>query len=289
MKKNISKAVISMSIISAFTFTACGSASETADYTPSNGYDNSYSDNAAAPETVQDYYYNNAETIPIQDAAPDENYANGYIIDEEAPAEEAIADEEEEESPAEDNCIAPEVPYYYNTEEYAEIVESGFKYTRENPLSTFSADVDTASYTNIRRMINSGYSAYDIPSDAVRIEEIMNYFDYDYPDAKGSEPFSVTAELADCPWNPEHDLMLVGIKAHEDTSMQNVPKNLVFLIDVSGSMYDSDKLPLVQQAFTMLSGQLSSEDRISIVTYAGSDAVLLDGEAAETPTLSVML
>ena len=276
MKKNISKAVISMSIISAFTFTACGSASETADYTPSNGYDNSYSDNAAAPETVQDYYYNNAETIPIQDAAPDENYANGYI-DEDAPVEEAIADEEE--SSAEDNCIAPEVPYYYNTEEYAEIVESGFKYTRENPLSTFSADVDTASYTNIRRMINSGYSAYDIPSDAVRIEEIMNYFDYDYPDAKGSEPFSVTAELADCPWNPEHDLMLVGIKAHEDTSMQNVPKNLVFLIDVSGSMYDSDKLPLVQQAFTMLSGQLSSEDRISIVTYAGSDAVLLDGES----------
>ena len=110
MKKNISKAVISMSIISAFTFTACGSASETADYTPSNGYDNSYSDNAAAPETVQDYYYNNAETIPIQDATPDENYANGYIIDEEAPAEEAIADEEE--SSAEDNCIAPEVPYY---------------------------------------------------------------------------------------------------------------------------------------------------------------------------------
>ena len=166
-----------------------------------------------------------------------------------------------------------------NSEKYAEIRENGFTIAEQQPLSTFSADVDTASYTNIRRMINSGHS---IPKDAVRIEEIINYFDYDYAAPRGNLPFEVTTELSSCPWNEQSQLLLIGVQAKKDYEQgQHIPKNLVFLIDVSGSMNEADKLPLVQKAFTMLTDELDSSDRISVVTYAGSDAVLLSGESGE--------
>lgn len=168
--------------------------------------------------------------------------------------------------------------YIPNTEEYAHLEENGFKSVVQNPLSTFSADVDTASYTNIRRMLNNGYAPYE---DSVRIEEILNYFRYDYPSAAPGEPFSVTTELSDCPWNPGNKLMLVGIKADEGEIQTDLPMNLVFLIDVSGSMFDDDKLPLVQQAFSMLTDNLDGNDRISIVTYAGEDSVVLEGESGD--------
>lgn len=162
----------------------------------------------------------------------------------------------------------------FNTEEYSAITENSYKSVAAEPLSTFSIDVDTASYTNLRRMINEGW---EIPSDAVRIEEMINYFHYDYPEPKADEPFSVTTELSDCPWNEQTRLMLVGLKAPEIDLSDRSPMNLVFLIDVSGSMYSADKLPLVQKAFTMLTEELTPADRISIVTYAGSDSVLLEG------------
>lgn len=162
----------------------------------------------------------------------------------------------------------------FNTEEYSAITENSFKSTLADPLSTFSADVDTASYTNIRRMINQ---QTPIPADAVRIEEMINYFHYDYPEPNPGEPFSVTTEIADCPWNSDTKLLMVGLKATDIDLSQRQPMNLVFLIDVSGSMYSPDKLPLVQKAFSVLTEALTPADRISIVTYASGDSVLLEG------------
>lgn len=163
----------------------------------------------------------------------------------------------------------------FNTEEYNYITENGFKSVANEPLSTFSIDVDTAAYSNVRRMINAGNS---VPEDAVRIEEMINYFSYDYPEPEEGEPFSVTMEYSDCPWNEDSRLMMIGIKA-KDIDFENRPSsNFVFLLDVSGSMQSADKLPLVQKSFSMLAENLTEHDRVSIVTYAGSEAVVLEGE-----------
>ena len=162
----------------------------------------------------------------------------------------------------------------YNTEEYNAIKENSYMSVAADPLSTFSIDVDTASYTNLRRMINEGGS---IVTDAIRIEEMINYFNYDYSEPKEGEPFSVTTELTDCPWNEDTQLMLIGLQAEEVDMTDRAPMNLVFLIDVSGSMYSDNKLPLVQKSFTLLTENLTAKDRISIVTYAGEDKVVLEG------------
>lgn len=167
---------------------------------------------------------------------------------------------------------------YFNTEEYNQIIENGYKSVAANPLSTFSVDVDTASYANVRRMIEYGQN---INPDAVRIEEFINHFDYDYPEPTTDDPFSVTTELSDCPWNSETKLLLVGLKAEDIDVSEREPLNLVFLIDVSGSMFSEDKLPLVQKAFTMLTETLTEDDRISIVTYAGDEKVVLKGTSGE--------
>lgn len=167
---------------------------------------------------------------------------------------------------------------YFNTEEYSKITESGYKSVAANPLSTFSVDVDTASYANVRRMIEYGGN---VNPEAVRIEEFINYFDYSYPQPTTDDPFSVTTELSDCPWNSETKLLLVGLKAEEIQREEREPLNLVFLIDVSGSMFSEDKLPLVQKAFTMLTDTLTEDDRISIVTYAGEEKVVLKGTSGE--------
>lgn len=162
----------------------------------------------------------------------------------------------------------------FNTEEYNYISENGYKTTAEEPLSTFSVDVDTASYSNLRRYINYGQ---EVPADAVRIEEMLNYFSYDYPEPKSDEPFSVTTEYSDCPWNEDNRLLLIGLKAKEIDFSHRPASNLVFLLDISGSMYSDDKLPLVQKSFTMLAENLTEKDRVSIVTYAGYESVVLDG------------
>lgn len=160
-------------------------------------------------------------------------------------------------------------------EEYSVFAENGFKSVKTSPLSTFSADVDTASYSNIRRMIND--YGYVPDTDAVRVEEMINYFDYNYSAPENDEPFSVTTELGSCPWNSRSQLLSVGIKGKAVKDEEKVPSNIVFLLDVSGSMYSADKLPLMVEAFSMLSENLTGDDRVSIVTYAGSDAVLLEG------------
>lgn len=165
-------------------------------------------------------------------------------------------------------------PEPYQAEEYSYISENGYKNVADEPLSTFSVDVDTAAYSNVRRMIQAGDA---IPADAVRIEEMINYFDYDYPEPEGNAPFSVTTEYGDCPWNEESRLMLIGLKAKEIDFSRRPAANFVFLLDVSGSMYSDDKLPLVQKSFAMLAENLDKSDRVSIVTYAGYESVVLDG------------
>ena len=159
-------------------------------------------------------------------------------------------------------------------EEYKEYNEAGFKDPKYEPLSTFSADVDTASYTNVRRLIEDGVI---VPEDAVRAEEFINYFDYDYPDPEEGRVFGDYVELADCPWNPANKLMMIGIQGKRLSTNDAPPSNLVFLIDSSGSMASYDKLPLVQSAFSMLAEKLTENDRISIVTYAGSTDTRISG------------
>ncbi len=163
---------------------------------------------------------------------------------------------------------------YSNTEEYTEIVENSFIKTSEQSSSYFSIDANTASYPNLRSMITQGYS--EIPKDAVRVEEMLNYFDYDYTTPTGEDILALTSSVFDTPYNEETKLLTIGLAAKE-VEFTKQSNNLVFLIDVSGSMNSADKLPLVQEAFSMLAENLNDTDRVSIVTYAGEDAVALDG------------
>ncbi len=160
----------------------------------------------------------------------------------------------------------------FNTEEYARIEETGFLETTLNPLSTFSVDVDTASYSNVRRFLREGRLP---PPDAVRIEEMINYFPYAYPEPDGENPVSVTSELAACPWRPEHHLLHIGIRARSISLGELPPNNLVFLIDVSGSMEPPDKLPLLKRAFALLATELRAQDRAAIMVYAGRAGLVL--------------
>ena len=162
----------------------------------------------------------------------------------------------------------------WNTEEYKHINENGWKSVTVSPFSTFAADVDTASYANLRRMINK---RQNIPEDAIRIEELINYFSYDYKAPANNEPFSVTTEMAPCPWNDNAQLLMIGIKAKDIDMSQRKASNLVFLVDVSGSMEGADRLGLVQSSFKMLTEELGQDDRISLVTYASGDKIVFEG------------
>ena len=159
-------------------------------------------------------------------------------------------------------------------EQYAAIYENAFvQATGGAALSTFSIDVDTASYANMRRFLNSGQTP---PRDSIRIEELVNYFKYDYPQPKGDDPFSVNMELAGCPWNDSHKLLRVGLKGKDVHVKERPATNVVFLIDVSGSMNSAKKLPLLKRGFQMMVKQLGENDRVSIVTYAGNAGVALE-------------
>lgn len=161
----------------------------------------------------------------------------------------------------------------FNTEDYDVINENRFFETTQNPLSTFSIDVDAASYSNIRRFIQQ--QGQLPPKDAVRIEEMVNYFDYEYPQPQGSQPFEVITEISECPWQPQHRLVHIGLQGKK-ISTENLPaSNLVFLIDVSGSMDMPNKLPLVQASMKLLTDQLREQDRVAIVVYAGAAGLVL--------------
>lgn len=160
----------------------------------------------------------------------------------------------------------------FNTESYAYISENGFRTVADHPLSTFSIDVDRASYSNLRRFLTQGQKP---PVDAIRVEEMINYFTYDYPDATGEHPFSVTTNVMPAPWNRDHRLVRIGVQGRRIDMSEAPASNLVFLLDVSGSMASPDKLPLLKQAFRMLVAELRPQDRVAIVVYAGAAGLVL--------------
>ena len=160
-----------------------------------------------------------------------------------------------------------------NTEEYGRIQENGFKSVADTPLSTFSIDVDPASYSNMRRFINRGELP---PADAIRTEELVNYFSYDYPKPTGDDPVKITVEAGTCTWNTAHRLVRIGLKAKEIPTEQLPTSNLVFLVDVSGSMWGANRLDLVKSSLKLLVNNLRNKDKVAIVTYAGSAGVKLE-------------
>jgi Ca-activated chloride channel family protein len=160
-----------------------------------------------------------------------------------------------------------------NTEEYDAIQENGWRAVSRDPLSTFGIDVDPASYSNVRRFVRDGAAP---PRDAVRIEELVNYFSYGYPDPTGEHPFAVVTEVGAAPWNPRHQLVHVGIQGRRMPSADLPPSSLVFLVDVSGSMQDPDKLPLVKASLRLLVEELDGDDRVALVVYAGAAGLVLD-------------
>lgn len=165
----------------------------------------------------------------------------------------------------------------HNTDEYSKITENGFVRPQVKPLSTFSIDVDHASYTNSRQILQNGQLPH---KDMVRIEEFINYFDYTYPDPKGEHPFSIQMEAAPAPWNPKHQLVHVGLQGKKLNYDQLDPCNLVFLIDVSGSMSDANKLPLLKSSLKLLVNELNDKDRVAIVVYADAEGLVLPATPA---------
>jgi Ca-activated chloride channel family protein len=169
----------------------------------------------------------------------------------------------------------------FNTEDYDNIVENKFLAATQNPLSTFSIDVDEASYSNVRRYLMEGALP---PAGAVRIEEMINYFDYNYPKPDNGDPFTVNTEISDCPWNPQHKLVHIGLQGKEIPVDNLPPSNMVFLVDVSGSMNEPNKLPLVQASLKMLTDQLRENDKVAIVVYAGNAGLVLPSTSGANKT-----
>jgi Ca-activated chloride channel homolog len=162
--------------------------------------------------------------------------------------------------------------FQHDREGYASITENRFLASTENPLSTFSIDVDAASYSNVRRFLQTGAMP---PAGAVRIEEMINYFKYDYPQPKNEYPFSINTEMAECPWNTQHKLVMIGLQGRQLSTENLPPSNLVFLVDVSGSMDEENKLPLVKSSMKLLVDQLRPQDKVAMVVYAGSAGLVL--------------
>ncbi|MFA7174754.1 MAG: VWA domain-containing protein [Kiritimatiellia bacterium] len=171
------------------------------------------------------------------------------------------------------HMISPRIPPRPTGESYAKIEENEFLTPSEKPLSTFSIDVDTASYSNMRRFITQNQLP---PADAVRVEEMINYFEYNYAAPRAEAPFSAAMALHPCPWNPHHHLLRVGLQGRKMDADNRKPSNLVFLLDVSGSMSSPDKLPLLKTGLAMLVNTLTESDRVAIVVYAGSSGLVLD-------------
>lgn len=166
-------------------------------------------------------------------------------------------------------------------EDYTVNEENGFFNVMESPLSTFAADVDTASYSNMRRFVNEGYGLYDFPAGSIRAEELINYFKYDYAAPKNGDRFGVDAQVSDCPWNKNNKLMILGVNTKELKEKNRPDSNIVFLLDVSGSMSSANKLPLLKDAMELLADNLTENDRVSIVIYASGTDVIIDGVSGD--------
>ncbi len=211
--------------------------------------------------------HNSGEKVTVINSEPDEVMEEVEITSNEAALMEPSAN-------ATSKMILSSPPQQRNAETYKEIKENSFVAVAQQPVTTFSADVDRAAYANVRRIIGYGQIP---PKDAVRIEEMVNYFDYDYPapEEGSASPLRVSPELAPAPWNPTHLLLRIGLQAKKIDLTKAPPSNIVFLIDVSGSMDEENKLPLLKSSFKMLLGQLRPDDKIAIVTYANGTKVAL--------------
>ena len=217
--------------------------------------------------------HNSGEKVSVINSTPDEVTPDEVIEEDvEITANEAALMEPS--ANATSKMILSSPPQQRNAETYKEIKENSFVAVAQQPVTTFSADVDRAAYANVRRIIGYGQIP---PKDAVRIEEMVNYFDYDYPapEEGSASPLRVSPELAPAPWNPNHLLLRIGLQAKKIDLTKAPPSNIVFLIDVSGSMDEENKLPLLKSSFKMLLGQLRPDDKIAIVTYANGTKVAL--------------
>jgi len=212
--------------------------------------------------------HNSGEKVSVINSEPDE------VMEEEVEVTSNEAALMEPSANATSKMILSSPPQQRNAETYKEIKENSFVAVAQQPVTTFSADVDRAAYANVRRIIGYGQIP---PKDAVRIEEMVNYFDYDYPTPEegSASPLRVSPELAPAPWNPNHLLLRIGLQAKKIDLAKAPPSNIVFLIDVSGSMDEENKLPLLKSSFKMLLGQLRPDDKIAIVTYANGTKVAL--------------
>ncbi len=257
MKRKIAMMLCAMMVMG--TLTACGGGEQTADAMNNGGsYMNTAtgsSSNSSAQMKAEDYYY---EGVSMEMATEAET-TNGMYTD----------------------SVEGEPPYMeFNTEEYNYIKENSFLSVAKSPLSTFAADVDTGSYTNFRRMVNDNYSLEDIPQGAIRIEEMINYFDYEIEEAEDEKRFTVDYEIQTCPWNEENELLMLSVKA-KDVDLESTGNNFIFLIDSSGSMNRQDKGELAIKSFKLLAETLTENDRVSIVTYSGSSRVVLESCAGD--------
>lgn len=217
--------------------------------------------------------HNSGEKVSVINSTPDE-VTPDEVIEEDVEITSNEAALMEPSANATSKMILSSPPQQRNAETYKEIKENSFVAVAQQPVTTFSADIDRAAYANVRRII--GYGKIP-PKDAVRIEEMVNYFDYDYPapEEGSASPLRVSPELAPAPWNPNHLLLRIGLQAKKIDLAKAPPSNIVFLIDVSGSMDEENKLPLLQSSFKMLLGQLRPDDKVAIVTYANGTKVAL--------------
>ena len=228
-------------------------------------------------ETINNINHNDIENVQVlKDVSATSIYgnrgANGVIV---IKTKDGFSNSTEAEvSPQfmEFQPVKPKAKIQVDQEEYESFEENKFENTATVPLSTFSIDVDNASYTNIRRFLNNGQT---VPKDAVRVEEMINFFKYQYPQPTGNDVFSINTEYSDAPWNPKHKLLKIGLKGKDIPTADLPASNFVFLIDVSGSMSDSNKLPLLKQSMKLLVNQMRPQDRIAIVVYAGAAGLVL--------------
>ncbi|MBQ9608086.1 MAG: VWA domain-containing protein [Lachnospiraceae bacterium] len=265
-KGYLGKKIISMSLAGMMMLSLCACGSDKSDTTSVSEWISTENIKNTKNDTTLDY--------TVQDYPEAEDDFIMYDMAEESGATYDMAI----------NGVAADVYYedddYYfgdeefNTNEYNDLEENPWLSVKLSPLSTFAADVDTASYSQIRTNITNGY---DIDPGMVRIEEMINYFHYDYETPTGNDKFAVHMEYADCPWNEDTQLALVSLNTEKIDFSEAPESNIVFLIDTSGSMFDDNKLPLVQQSMCMLAENLTAKDRVSIVTYAGGDEVVLEG------------
>ena len=277
MRKNIIKKAFGFTLATGMivsSLTGCGGATSDTATAPSDAGSYSTQSSASDEATADEYEaydgasvaYESTEASDSSSAAATSSAASDSSRGQDNKSKTLSVTESEADS------------YGSDTREYSHVSENDFVATSVENTSTFAIDADTASYSNIRGYLNSGY---DVPEDAVRIEEMINYFHYDYKEPEGDDPFSVNMEVDECPWNEDHQLVMVGLKAQAIDLSERKPTNFVFLIDTSGSMNYAGKLPLVKSAFVKLLSELSENDTVSIVTYAGSDTVVLEGECGE--------